>query len=98
VFMNGVLPLYVEQYHMMKLESEDLQRSVNAFNQKVLALCVHSLKQLEQPLPVGIMKHLYRLFLADPKCSHFFDTYGGIFPSDPRAARAEGRKTTVAYC
>jgi hypothetical protein len=74
-----------------KYDSEELRDRIHAFNLKVVDLCCHHLKQLEQPVPPEVRQHLARLFLDDTHCDFFFQHYGGIQPNHELAASTNGR-------
>lgn len=92
-FCKGDLPSYVEEVLTSKLDSVELQERVNAFNHKVLALCVWHMQRLDEPLPPEVRQHLCRLFLIDTNCNFFFQKYGGTNPLHELAAKTDGEWT-----
>jgi len=90
VFAKGELPTYVLDILTSKYDSVELQDRINVFNQKVLELVVYHVKRTTEPLAPEVRQHLTRLFLVDPDCNFYFESYGGIRNEHPLAATTNG--------
>ena len=90
LFCKGELPSYLETVLSSKYDTEELRDRINGFNQKVLELVVHYIKQVDAPLPPEVRQHLSRLFLDDTHCNYYFEYHGAIRPEHPLAHLANG--------